>query len=963
VSSDRGIEQSFVDDLLALPTSEQRSAYLRSAGLLDSEGLDRLLEEAERLIRSDPGRAQRLADLCVDLADDADASSVVPRADYIRVQTHFARGEFDAALRFVESAREGYVALGEGLKALRTNIGRMALLLERGRYREALAAGRVVLDALDEASGGELDASPREAELLTATVHLNRGGCYEYMGLYQEALDAYAAAEESYRALGMPERVGEVLDNRSAVLLHLGRGSEALAVRESAAVTFRKAGLTLSFAKALANIGYAHLHLGNFTRSLETFERTRRLLESLDAQADKCLLLRDTANAYLELNLYPEAIATYREADRQLEEVGMAHDRAEVLWGLGSALIARSELEEAEEALAEAVVLFEEAGNRPLLSGVQLEQASLQAIRGDRDEALATARRALDLVSGEEWPVQQIYACLRLADLLLPDAAAAEPYLLEARRLAGPLGLPQLRYRLDERLGRLRLLQGRDMEAEALLEAAVEEIERFRGTVSQETMRASFLQDKTAAYEDLLRLRLARSGENPWQAFAVAEHAKSRALVDLLTGVAEKRSVAADPELEERLRGLQADLNATYSQMLGGAGEGAGASLQALHDRAAGLETEIGRLRLRAAADSSDPFTAPVAAPDDIRERYPSDATLLAYHVVGEEVLAFVVAGDDVRVVRRLTTVASARRLSQKLAVQWERFRAGGDFAKRHMAVLERSTRQVLAALYGELVEPLEPALAAVMSRNNARRSRGIPRLVVVPHGPLHQVPFHALFDGERYLLERLELSYAPSTTVYALCQERASRGSGRALALGVEDPSIPAAAAEARAVAKQLLGAGVRVGEEATVAALRAEASGCDVLHLACHGLFRAGNPMFSSLKLYDGWLTAADAVDLDLAGALVTLSACESGRGEVIGGDEVLGLARAFLGAGAATLVVSLWLAHDTTTAALMEAWYARMEGGTERAPALRAAQLEVKEDHPHPYYWAPFVLIGRG
>ena len=112
----------------------------------------------------------------------------------------------------------------------------------------------------------------------------------------------------------------------------------------------------------------------------------------------------------------------------------------------------------------------------------------------------------------------------------------------------------------------------------------------------------------------------------------------------------------------------------------------------------------------------------------------------------------------------------------------------------------------------------------------------------------------------------------------------------------------------------------------------------------------------------MHDGWLTAADALGLDLPGALVTLSACESGRSGVIAGDEVLGLTRAFLGAGAATLVVSLWLAQDTTTAALMEHWYERMGEGVGRAAALRAAQLETMRRHPHPFYWAPFILIGR-
>jgi CHAT domain-containing protein len=294
------------------------------------------------------------------------------------------------------------------------------------------------------------------------------------------------------------------------------------------------------------------------------------------------------------------------------------------------------------------------------------------------------------------------------------------------------------------------------------------------------------------------------------------------------------------------------------------------------------------------------------------------------------------------------------------LDAQWERFRAGREFAGRHIATLEFSTRRVLAALYEELVAPLEPLLEVAASVSGAVEP--IPKLAVVPHGPLHRVPFHALFDGDEYLIERFEISYAPSATVYTLCQDREPSGKDGAAVFGVEDPLIPSAAAEARAVAQRLSGAGLRVGEDATVEALREGAPGCGVLHLACHGLFRSDNPMFSALKLRDGWLMAADVLGLDLSGALVTLSACESGRGEVIGGDEVLGLTRAFLGAGAATLVVSLWLVQDDTTTELMGDWYGRLRDGEGRVSALRAAQLELKERYPHPYYWAPFVLIGK-
>jgi tetratricopeptide (TPR) repeat protein len=411
-----------------------------------------------------------------------------------------------------EAAYAGYVACGKNLEALRTHVGRMSVLLELGLYREALDAGQVVLDALDGRSELAITPTREQSDLLTALVHQNRGICYEYMGRYEDALGAYAVAEERYRALGMTERLGEILDNRGAILLLLGRGKEALAAHEAAAAVFAAAGLTLSHATALSNIGEANRQLADYRRSLDAFERARRLHDSLDALADEGFLLIDMAGAYLELNLYAEALAAYQKAHGVLRHAGMGHDRARALWGMGSTLIARSEFEEAENALAEAAELFEAADNTPLLSGVMLEQAALQEARGDHGTAVATARRALNLVSGKDWSVQRVYAHLRLADLLLPDAAEAESHLLEARRLAERLALPHLRYRLNERLGSLRRLQGRDEEARVLLETAVDEIERLRGTVAHETMRASFLRDKITAYEELLKLHLARGG-------------------------------------------------------------------------------------------------------------------------------------------------------------------------------------------------------------------------------------------------------------------------------------------------------------------------------------------------------------------------------------------------------------------------------------------------------------------
>lgn len=908
-----------------------------------------------RLARSDPGKARRLTLICADAAVPAGAPAILPRATYLRAQTHAINGEFGTALELIQSARAAYEAIGEKMESLRTNIGLMHVLNELGRHAEALDAGQAVLDAL----AGPDELHP-QAQLLLALAHQNRGVCLETIGRYEDALEAYAQAERRFKAIGMIERIGDVANNRGIVLVHLGRVSEALEAFEAAARLWAEAGLTLLQAQTLSNIGEAHLVLGHYTQSLNAFEQARRLFEPLDALANKRILLRKTADAYLALNLYPEALAAYREANELLKDAGMADHLARALWGMGATLVAQFQFREAASALAEAAALFVAADNIPMLCSVMLERAALQNARGDQAAALRTAQQALVLASGGEWPVQRLYACLRVADLLLPtNAAAVEPYLMDAQRLAESLNIPAVSYRLNSRLGHLRLLQGRAHEARIHLETAVSQIETLRGNLAQEAVRVSFLRDKTAAYEDLIQLHLSgEEAESVQQAFAVAEQAKSRALVDLLTGViTPKLATAHDPALAARLQSLQADLSAAYNKLLEASSEGDLSELQA---RAVKLEHEISRLRLQAAgrATPPDPFASPLSL-DALQAQLPADLTLIAYHIVGEEVLAFVHRQGELHAARRLSRTPAVQTLLQRLNEQWNRFRAGADFAQRHMATLEKSTQRVLAALYADLLAPLEQWLK--------RRAGEAPiRLAIVPHGILHQVPFHALFDGQHYLLDHYEISYAPSATVLALCQGRKQHAPQRAVIAGLSDALIPAAAAEARAVARELAEAGVQTDvlahEGATLESLNGLAPGCDLLHLACHGLFRADNPIFSALKLHDQWLTAAEVMQLDLKETLVTLSACESGRGAVLLGDEVIGLPRAFLGAGAATVVVSLWLVQDETTASLMTEWYRQLRGGSGRAAALRAAQQALKERHSHPYFWAPFVLMGQ-
>lgn len=948
-TADHPIAPDQIDALLAEPATADRIRWLQQAHLWHEEGLADLLETGGQLVNVDLGRARQVLDLCIDLAAVL-APDLRPRAIYLRAQTLALAGDFEQAQAEIYRARGEYQATGQNAAALRTNVGLLHVLIHLGRHQEALATAADALDAV--ALAGD-SLTPDAIALLTALLQQNRGICLKNMGQYAAAMDAYRVAERYFEALDMEEDAATIRMNLGVILAELGHGTEALSAYESAGAAFERAENRLRQAQNLENMGELHLWLGNYNRSLDALAEARRLFAALDAPIELHVLERLAADVYLALNLLPEAAAAYRAAIAGLEASEMPYHLGWALWGLGATLLRQQRLAEAEDLLRRAADLFAAALNDHLRSAVMLEQAALADARGDRLAAVELTNQALAVIGQQEWPVQRAYAHMRLADLLMPDAGAAEPLLREAQRWAGMVPLPHLRLQVQQRLGRLYWHQGRDAEAEATLAAVVAEIEQQRGALARQNLRVSFLQDKTAPFEDLIRLYLARGDQaSLLKAFGVAEQAKSRALVDLLSGAGEAEwRENTDPALAQRLSALHADLNALYNQALGDSQEGdRSVRLAELNARAIDLEQEISRLRLQTGGPAAPADLAHPLPVTTLQETLPSDLTVLAYHTVGEELAAFVYRDGVVRVVRNLSQIPVVAAHLAALENEWQRFQAGPAFIQRHMERLTRSTQQVLQALHGALIEPVAGLLA------------GSARLAIIPHGVLHHLPFAALFDGQAYLADRFEIVLAPSATVLSLCGQRPVQPSRQAVVFGVDDPLIPFARHEAALVGEHLPAVRLRMGEEASLASLHADAAGCHLLHLACHGLFRRDNPMFSALKLHDGWLTAGDVMQLRLPGAFVTLSACESGRSQVVGGDEPLGLPYAFLGAGALGLLVSLWLVEDETTATLMSAFYQQVAAGAGHTEALRRAQLALRASHPHPYYWAPFVLIGH-
>ncbi|MEZ4732239.1 MAG: CHAT domain-containing protein [Caldilineaceae bacterium] len=972
-------EQQLVD-LLALPTQTEQFAQLRTYQLWHETGVAHLLEQAEQLVQRNPGQAHQLALLAEQSAVQVAATACLPRVFYLRAQCHAINGELAEALTLVDRARVGFLQVGLEAAAMRTYAGRMRVLGEQGDFQAALEAGAILVNWLTTVEAVPTATLPKqEADALRALVKNQQGICYDQLGQFQAALAAFQEAETLYAALEMPKERAGVKNNQGLALLYMGNVHAALTALTTALAIQRAEDLILPQAHTQSNLGEAYLLLGNYRAALAAYEEARKLLAAQAAWTDEQINLRQMADTYLALNLYDEALVTYREVAQQLARAEMTHERAWALWGMGAALAAQHQLAAAAAALAEAAALFAAVHNIPLLTGVRLEQAALLAQQGDRQAAEALTTQALAEITTAEWPVQQFFTYLRWIDLRLAtlqsNASALvadelpqiEAQLGHAQRLSARLALPHLRYRLAQRLGQLRLLQGRTAEAIRILEQTVEAIEQLRNTLPLETMRISFLHDKLTAYETLVQLYLARGTPDDFQrAFDMAERARSRTLLERMIGLVEGQSATTDDQaIEQQLALLRADLNAIYSRLLQQEGADEQASppersrySENLHLRAITIEQEISRLRLLHAAPQTGELLSASPIPiSAIQTQLAEDRALVAYYLLADEIMAFVVVRNQLQVVRHLSVRQRVEPLLQRLYAQWQRFRAGGAFVARHLPLLEQSTQRILHALYEELFAPVDVLLTHHWPEQDTPL-----RLTIIPHGLLHQAPFQAFYDGHQSLLVRYQISYAPSAATAMVAPRRQPRTPANELVMGVIDPDIPAIQREVALIAAQCPQAQIYLNDQATVGTFMQQAPMARLIHLACHGIFRTDNPMFSALRLGDSWLTALEVAQLQLQSELVVLSACESGRGQTPHGDEILGLARAFFSAGAATLVVSQWMVQDEAAARLMAAFYAHWVAGHAVDAALRLAQLAVQAQYAHPYYWAPFVVMGN-
>jgi CHAT domain-containing protein len=344
-------------------------------------------------------------------------------------------------------------------------------------------------------------------------------------------------------------------------------------------------------------------------------------------------------------------------------------------------------------------------------------------------------------------------------------------------------------------------------------------------------------------------------------------------------------------------------------------------------------------------ADATGLNAAPCPSLEQIQAQLAEDDLLLAYYDDGRLLSVFAITRQDIQIYRHIAASENIDRLMQKSAFNIRCALTSGPESANTRS-LSRTFQRLNTQLYDGLLRPVESRLEHAA------------RVFVVPYGRLHYLPFHLLHDGQRYLIELHEMVVLPSAGLLTQASPRRTPGA-RVLAHSYEG-RLPETLHEASLVGGLLSG---EVHLEAAAGRDCLAATPVQILHIAAHGKHRMDYPELSYLRLADGQLFSDDLLQYDLSYELVTLSACETGQAVVTAGEDLIGLGRGVLVAGAGALIASLWSVHDRIAPELMRAFYDRLLAGESKSSALRQAQQVTMNsiEELHPAFWGAFQLIG--
>ncbi len=868
----------------------------------------------------------------------------------------------------------------KGLAIVLRNIG--TVHVQRGDYVQGLnyyQQSKVLAERLGD-----------KAEL--ARVLNNIGIVHRSLGNYEQALNDYQRSLALKEELGDRAGVAATLNNLGAIYQSQGNFNMALDSYRQSLTLKEQLGDRAGTAVTLGNIGNVHQLQGNYAQALNYYRQSLALSELLGSNSERvALALSNIGNVHFSQGNTEQALNFYQQSLALNESLGNKAGIAITLGNIGAVYQSNGQsngdYEQALNYYQKSLTLKEALGDK---SGIAITLSNLGAIHqatGNSEQALSVSQKSLELFEamGDKDGIATALGNIGILYRKQGHYLQALDFARRATALAKEIGSLDVLWSSQLTAGKAYASLGQYGPARQVLTDSIETIETMRTQVAgSERDSQRFFENKLSPYLAMAELLISQNNAN--EALIYAERAKSRVLLDVLRSGrinVTKAMTAAEQEQERQSIGRLVSLNSQIYRE----------SLRAQPDqsRLAELQTRLQTARLDYEALQSRLYASHPELKIKRGEALPLEldqvagllpdarSALLEYLVTEQRTYLFVLTkSSDARnaraSIRLFTLNVSAKELSE---------RAAGF--RRQLARHDLLYRKSALELYELLLRPAQELL------------KGKRLLTIVPDGMLWELPFQALQPiAGRHLIEDSAIAYAPSLTVLSEMSKERNKKPGGAqtpmslLAIGnptlgtqnVERlnarlnsdlPPLPEAEEQVKAL-QRLYGteySKVYLGAEAREEQIKLDAGKYRILHLATHGILDDAAPMYSYVVLAnegenareDGFLEAWEIMNLDLDADLVVLSACETARGRVGAGEGMIGFTWALFVAGSPSTVVSQWKVDAASTATLMLEFHRSLRANNTKARALRQAALKVLRDkrYQHPFYWAPFVLIG--
>lgn len=896
-------------------------------------------------------------------------------------------GAMDRSLVFQQQAMALYEELGD-VAGRAISLRRIGVLYRHlGQFEDAITAQEdalALLRSIDDQQG-------------MGTIFTNLGTIYGDLGRLNEAREYFERALRVYAALENRQGLSYTYGNLGQLYLYLGDSRQALHYLDQSLTLKKEAGDRGGQANTLLNLGTVYRNIGNFQQALSLYYQALDAYRGLYDDSGAALALGHLGSVYEELGDLDRAVQLQAEAFELKKTGGTTLQMTVTLTNLAS-------LSMKQQQYAEAAAYLDEGLRLAVKQNGLLAQAHIYGMRGDlllrqnqHDGAIAAVTKALRLYTqiGSQKGQMEAYESLgRAFERQGAFERAAEYYDL-ALHLADTLHDQHALWGLQYHLGRLARQRGDSEDALRYFKASVDTLEQMRSYFDVSELRTMFVQNTLDPYIAVIRLLLAN--QEIREALVYLERLKARTFLEVVDSG--NPEFFLGPDLVEQERYLATRIRYLHGRLRAATADGAfiadagrtdddqrsvtGRLTHELNDAKAEYEDLLLQIKLT----YPEYYRLKIVDAAEIRRLVDQAVTLiepdvlLVEYFLDEDALhIWSIGHQDINYTA--VPVTRAEMLETVLQLRME---TGYYFSDRVYPLLH--------TLYSWCITPI------------AEHVRGKTTIGIVPFEVLHFVPFGALTSAPwtpagataphqvpPYLIEDYALFSLPSLSVLPVVRERnttkpehvepATASQPAVFGLGNATRNLPGAEREVLELTARFPHSVSYVGEAATKQRLFDEAGQYEIVHLATHGVYDKAHPMFSYLELASDALYAREVFGLRLRADLVTLSGCETFLPQnveardldtLVSGDELVGFLRAFLFAGAPSVLSSLWRVNDEATQRLMDTFYRQLPDAGKAVALQRAAQalmrstLTVGRRRPrtlalrHPFFWSSFVLIG--